>query len=128
MQTSPTNYLTFLAPAVLFLAACASLSGEQSTSAPDPAAVKAITQKVADWQIATFDAHGQYRAMPIKPRSWHHQKNYPDLEWQMGALYAGMDAFRKIADSPAEYTDWLQMIGSRNQWKLFDNDNPSFLQ
>lgn len=126
MKTPLKNSLGLLTSAALFFAACASLSGEKRTGAPDPTAVRAVTKKVADWQIASFDEHGQHRALPDKSirARWQNRENYPDLDWHMGALYAGMDAFRQIADAPAKYADWLQMIGSRNQWELYDRRSP----
>ena len=44
-------------------------------------------------------------------------KNWHDLDWHNGALYAGMNQWRKIAGEP-KYMDWLKMIGKRNEWKL----------
>jgi rhamnogalacturonyl hydrolase YesR len=81
---------------------------------PSPDAVKAVTKKAADWQIATFHEHGIYRAVGNK---WQDNKNYHDLTWHMGALYAGMNEWRKVADNPDKYADWLRMIGERNGWK-----------
>lgn len=92
---------------------------EKSTPSLDPAAIKAITRKVADWQIATFDDHADYRA--VSPARRHRESAvapYHDLEWHMGALYVGMDQWRKVADDPDTYTQWLREIGHRNQWKL----------
>ena len=87
---------------------------------PKPEAVKALTTKVADWQIETFEESGKYRALSAKRLKQKSAKSkYPDLVWNMGALYAGMDHFRGIADQPVKYTDWLKMIGERNAWKLY---------
>jgi rhamnogalacturonyl hydrolase YesR len=36
----------------------------------------------------------------------------------MGALYAGMNQWRTVADEPAKYTGFLVEIGQRNGWKL----------
>lgn len=86
---------------------------------PSPAEVKALTKKVADWQIRTFDQHGQHRALPAKRNEkWRNNKNYHDLTWHMAALYVGLDQWRTIADDPAPYTDFLINIGKRNDWKL----------
>ena len=35
-------------------------------SKPEPAAVKALTKKVADWQISTFEEQQKYRALSSK--------------------------------------------------------------
>lgn len=79
--------------------------------------LKALTKKVADWQIEHFDEQGKYRALPRNPPEWANREPYHDLEWQNGALYAGMNQWRKIADDP-KYTQWLMEIGERNNWKL----------
>jgi rhamnogalacturonyl hydrolase YesR len=83
---------------------------------PTPQTVRAITEKVADWQIATFHEHGKYRAL-AKGKKWSDNKNKHDLEWGNGALYAGMNEWRKVSgDAKAEA--FLMMIGERNEWKL----------
>lgn len=88
---------------------------------PSPDEVKALTRKVADWQIRTFDEHGKYRALPSANREkWRNRKNYHDLTWHNGALYVGMDRWRKVADDPAPATDFLRKIGGRNGWKLHE--------
>jgi rhamnogalacturonyl hydrolase YesR len=91
---------------------------------PSPEAVKAITKKVADWQIETFEESGKYRALSGKSlekvqKTGKRPRKYPDLTWHMGALYAGMDQWRKVADEPAKYTDFLKRVGDRNSWKLY---------
>lgn len=82
-----------------------------------PESIKALTRKVADWQIETFEDQGKYRALPHQPPDWMHREKYHDLEWQNGALYVGMNQWRKVADDP-KYTEWLRTVGERNQWKL----------
>ena len=81
--------------------------------------VKALTQQVADWQIAHHEEQGKYRALPTVPPSWSNRERYHDLDWHQGALYAGMNQWRKIADAP-KYTQWLQDIGERNKWTLHE--------
>lgn len=109
----------FLFGTFLILSACGSESGnpKSDVSAITPTSVKALTKKVADWQIETFDEEGKYRALPTDPPEWMNRKQYHDLEWHHGALYAGMNQWRKIADDP-KYTEWLKTIGERNQWAL----------
>lgn len=79
--------------------------------------VKSLTKKVADWQIAHHEEQGKYRAIPRNPPDWANRNRYHDLEWHHGALYAGMDQWREIADDP-KYTEWLRQIGERNEWEL----------
>lgn len=82
-----------------------------------PKSVKSLTKKVADWQIEHHEEQGKYRSIPrIKP-DWMSRDRYHDLQWQLGALYAGMNEWRKIADND-KYTQWLKAIGERNDWKL----------
>jgi rhamnogalacturonyl hydrolase YesR len=85
---------------------------------PAPESVKAITKKAADWQITTFTNHMDYRAVPANPNNFREKKPYHDLTWHMGALYAGMNEWRQIADDPSVYTGFLKKIGERNEWKL----------
>jgi len=100
-----------------------SLSAFAMAEKPTPESVKALTKKVADWQIETFEDSGKYRGLNARLRERFTEKGrtpgkYHDLVWHMGALYAGMDKWRKVADEPATYTEWLKMIGERNGWKL----------
>jgi len=97
-------------------------TAELKTQSPE--SVKALTKRVADWQIRTFEDSGKYRGLSGKRmaavrKGGKAPKKHHDLTWHMGALYAGMDQWRKIADDPAKYTDWLTMIGNRNSWKLY---------
>jgi len=104
---------------ILLLSACGvhTVDSQHEPKAISPESVKELTRKVADWQIDTFNEQGKYRALPRKPPEWMHREKYHDLEWQNGALYVGMDQWRKVADDP-KYTEWLRTIGERNQWKL----------
>ena len=85
-------------------------------SKPVPAEVKAITQKVADWQIRTFEDSAQYRAVAASKKK-SKQLKWHDLSWQMGALYAGLNEWRKLSGDP-EVEAFLMKIGDRNGWKL----------
>lgn len=115
------NYVTRfpILCALLLTAGCSSYIAEPEPApvAISPESVKALTRKVADWQIETFEEQGAYRALPRKPENWMHREKYHDLEWTNSALYVGMNQWRKIADDP-KYTEWLRGIGERNQWKL----------
>ena len=102
----------------LCLAACTPTSTTQAPPTPSAESVKALTQKVADWQIATFYEQGKYRALPTILPDWMNREQYHDLEWHHGALYAGINQWRQVADNPEKYTDWLIEIGERNDWAL----------
>ena len=110
-------------------------SGFATDSKPTPESVKAITKKVADWQIATFEEQHLYRAISASIQKDIDQQNkgsdrgriayaksflkkWPDLAWHNAALYAGMNEWRKVADDEEAYTKWLLSIAERNDWKL----------
>lgn len=121
--------LTLLASFVLYGA------GMNTMAAPTPAEVKAVTKKVADWQVRTFEDQVQYRAISSskrkllkemgdkKPKTGSEKyaasftKKWHDSAWHNAALYAGMNEWRQVVDDPAVYTDWLMSIGERNKWK-----------
>lgn len=85
-----------------------------------PESVKDLTNKVADWQLSTFDEHSKYRAVAAeRSKRPDAHKNYPDLVWHMAALYAGMDRWRVVSGDP-KYTDFLKKIGERNGWNLHE--------
>lgn len=111
--------LLLLCALCMLFPACAWVSNDTaSISKPNPASVKALTKRVADWQIEHFAEEGKYRALPRKPPEWMNREQYHDLEWHHGALYAGMNQWRKVADEPENYTNWLIGIGERNGWNL----------
>ncbi|SDW34387.1 Rhamnogalacturonyl hydrolase YesR [Lutibacter oricola] len=93
---------------------------ENSIQKPSKSEVKAITKKVADWQIKTFEDQGKYRALPLpeNQKKWHHRNRYHDAEWMGAALYAGMYEFSTITADPT-YSKWLYGIGQKNNWKLY---------
>ncbi|MGJ8656986.1 MAG: glycoside hydrolase family 88/105 protein [Akkermansiaceae bacterium] len=99
-----------------------STSTHADESKLQPKAILEIGNRVADWQIRTFDTHAQYRALSDKGRkkaraNGDRSKNYHDLAWHNGALYTGMDQWRKTTKNP-KYTQWLTTIGQRNNWTL----------
>lgn len=104
------------------LGSCVMAQTAVSAEVPTPESVKAITKRVADWQIETFEESEMYRALSVKNRkklaeSGKRLKKWHDLEWHMGALYAGMYEWSTVSGDP-KYADWLTMIGERNDWKL----------
>ena len=92
---------------------------------PSPEAVKALTQKVANWQMETFEESGQYRGLNARKKAILKKKGmvtpekYHDLTWHMGALYAGMNEWRKVSGDP-QVEAFLMKIGERNGWKLYE--------
>lgn len=72
----------------------------------EPAEVKQVMKKVADWQIDHFD--GLYSG---------HDKPHHPLDWTNGALYVGMVKWAPMAGTD-KYYDWLKKIGEENEWKL----------
>jgi rhamnogalacturonyl hydrolase YesR len=85
---------------------------------PSADAVMQLGNKVADWQIATFDTHHKYRGIPTKwlEREFAY-KPYGDLVWHMGTLYTGLDEWYQVSENAA-IRDFLIEIGERNEWKL----------
>ncbi len=102
---------------VLSAIGCSSIGvgKDQASNGLDPKSVKSLTDKVAHWQIDTFDDHLKYRAIASKGYkcTWKHH----DLVWHMGALYAGMNEWRKVTGDK-KVQDFLYNIGERNKWKL----------
>lgn len=80
-----------------------------------PQSVWKMTEKMAHWQIDTFDNHLNYRGLASK--GYKETKKYHDLTWHMGALYIGMNQWRKLSRDP-KITNFLVMIGQRNGWEL----------
>ncbi|MFD2257869.1 glycoside hydrolase family 105 protein [Luteolibacter algae] len=114
----PFSSFKSLCIGIIFLSSAA--SGVAATE-PSPQSVKAICEKVAEWQIESFEEQGKYRALPTTDRrKWHHRNRYPDMNWNNGALYAGMFEWSTIAGDP-KFTDWLRAIGDKNSWDLHVN-------
>jgi len=90
-------------------------TASQAATEPQAQMVWDLTKKVSDWQIKTFDDHLNYRA--IASSGYKSTNKYHDLEWHMGALYAGMNQWRKLSGDQ-NATEFLMEIGNRNGWKL----------
>lgn len=106
---------------ILWSVSCLSLAypihaGETGVT---PESVYEIANRVADWQIATFETQGEYRALPLNPHPWQTREKHHELDWTSGALYAGMYQWSQIATSRG-YADWLRQVGERNAWKLHE--------
>ncbi|WP_299557054.1 glycoside hydrolase family 88 protein [Seonamhaeicola sp.] len=88
---------------------------------PNPKDVLKITEKVANWQIETFEEMGKYRALPSpdKRKKWHHRNKHHELDWTNAALYSGMFELTKVSHYP-DYINWLVTIGDRNKWQLHE--------
>lgn len=71
-----------------------------------PLEVKAVMQKVADWQI------DHYRD------SYNGKKPHHPLDWTNGALYVGMVKWAEMAEDD-KYYKWLKKIGTDNEWQLY---------
>lgn len=99
-------------------------SNSPATEKTSAAQVKKLTEKVADWQLKTFDTHNLHRGLSLKDAHHAHKfggilPKYHDLSWHMGALYVGINEWRTVADNPDKYTNFLKKIGERNHWNLF---------
>ena len=92
---------------ILCMAALASAVSVKSQDI-DPAEVKAVMQKVADWQIEHINGLYSGREAPHHP-----------LGWQKGALYVGMVKWAAMAGDDRYYT-WLRSIGDEHGWVLHE--------
>lgn len=87
---------------------------------PNPKEVLKITEKVANWQIETFEEMGTYRALPSPEnrKKWHNRNKHHELDWTNAALYAGMFQLSEVSHYP-KYVNWLLELGDRNDWQLY---------
>ncbi len=127
---------------VIALTGGAELACAAGETAPSPESVKAITQRVADWQIATFHEHGKYRALPgNKVSEWRTRKNYPDLEWKKGtdrrdrwgwcdALFMAPPVWARLARITGEqkYLDFMDQEYHATYDLLWDPEESLFLR
>ncbi len=88
---------------------------------PNPKDVIKITEKVANWQIETFEEMGKYRALPSPEnrKKWNNRNKHHELDWTNAALYAGMFELTKVSHYP-KYINWLVELGDRNHWELYN--------
>ncbi|MFL1011758.1 glycoside hydrolase family 88 protein [Flavisericum labens] len=85
---------------------------------PSSKNVLKTAEKVADWQIKTFEDQGKYRALPSgKRQPWQNRIKHHELDWTNGALYAGMFELTEVSHDP-KYINWLIQVGERNNWRL----------
>lgn len=113
--------IVWFAGLALITAGCATKIIVTEAAKPSPEAVKAITKKVANWQIETFEEQIEYRAVASTKKNVKQTKHH-EADWTSGALYTGMDLWRRIADDPDKYTDWLKSICERLEWKLYGEE------
>ncbi len=70
--------------------------------------VKNIMQRVADWQLANFEAQ------VAKGSKWPNSHAY--WAWTNGTMYVGMAEWAKLSGNK-KYWDFLYSIGEKNNWK-----------
>lgn len=114
----------FLVTSSILFAAITALAKAATVTAPSPAEVKAVTTKMADWQIDTIDETLEYRAHPPWRRAQiaagtRTASSYHPTNWHFGALYVGFSEWSKVADDPAKYTDFLRDYLEPYEWKLY---------
>ena len=92
---------------------------EEAPIIPTADEVIKLTEKVANWQITTFEEQGKYRALPSNKNreKWRNREKHHELDWTNGALYAGMFQLSEVSHYP-KYINWLIEIGEKNNWKL----------
>ncbi|MCF7957922.1 MAG: glycoside hydrolase family 88 protein, partial [Phycisphaerae bacterium] len=69
----------------------------------DPASIKAVMKKVADWQLA-------------------HPSKHDTTDWTHGALFAGMTAWAQMAGNET-YDNALLGFGEKNNWQPHKREN-----
>lgn len=85
-------------PAVLLAGALRAAAPASNPADLTPAAVLAVAERVADWQLAHPSAH-------------------PPTDWTQGAFYAGVMALADVSTSP-RFLDAMVKMGETNEWKL----------
>ncbi len=96
-----------------------SVVAPQATLAAPPTSqeVLEISQRVADWQILTFEDQGKYRASYTFTDKTS-VENHHDLSWPVAALYTGMFELVKLTGDTF-YSSWLEEIGDEYKWSLY---------
>jgi rhamnogalacturonyl hydrolase YesR/lysophospholipase L1-like esterase len=79
-----------------------------SQAAANAKDVKSIMQRVADWQLANFEAQ------VAKGSQWPNSHAY--WAWTNGTMYVGMAEWAKLSNDK-KYWDFLYAIGEKNGWK-----------
>lgn len=94
-------------------------TSEEPPKVPTADEVLKLTEKVANWQIETFEDMGKYRALPPveKRKPWHNRNKHHELDWTNAALYAGMFQLSEVSHY-SKYINWLITLGDRNKWQL----------
>src|SRR4051794_26856498 len=84
---------------ITLLAAPFTRGATDNSMLPDRAAVVAIMERAADWQLA------------------HPYTKAPPTDWTNAAFYTGLLALADTSSSP-RFHDAMMGIAERNQWKL----------
>ncbi len=107
MDTKKRFLNALLSIVLICLATVAIASPQKKKARINPEEVKAVMQKVADWQVFHFqDFYSNWEEA-------HHP-----LHWTNGALYVGMNKWAAMAGDD-KYYNWLKAIGELYDWKLY---------
>jgi len=92
----------------------------EKVAIPEPTAerILALASRVSKWQIATFENQGAFRALPRELKPWNNREKHHELDWTNGALYVGMNEWRKVSKD-AMVERFLLERGVNNNWSLF---------
>ena len=101
----------FAIACVAALSACTGVT-DGGDDAFDSAAIDAIGDKVADWQLANLDDLSYIRSAPGIDNS-------DRRGWQHGALYVGMMTWAALPGNE-KYLERMKAISEENQWRLGD--------
>lgn len=111
---------------VPLLLACALQGAEPVRPAPDE--VRQITEKVAHWQVETFEEANRCRAVPrdqaelMRQRGQEYPRAYLPLVWQNAVFYTGLIQWCRVAEDPDLYLTWLRKLGRRCNWDISGRD------
>ncbi|MFR9502992.1 MAG: glycoside hydrolase family 88 protein [Rikenellaceae bacterium] len=110
----------FLKCFLVAIALTSIVSCNNSTKLPKATEVMAITKRVADWQLKTYEDQGKYRSLPPKDlrQPWHHRDRYPDQDWVPASLFTGVYQFSTIAGDD-KYVDWLGQKAKQAGYNLY---------
>lgn len=102
----------------LVMMPASAVSAGQPAEKPTPASVKAITKKVADWQLETYADMGKFRALTPGHRGRENSRGpHEDTDWTCVTLHLGLYHLGQTINEP-RYIDWVRAISEKSEWKM----------
>jgi rhamnogalacturonyl hydrolase YesR len=97
--------------ALLGSLAATGIAAAAPSSSPDPSAVLAIAERVADWQLAHLE--------PVASITFTREETGNPRAWQQGAFYAGLTELAQRSGS-SRFRDAVLAHGRKASWELGD--------